>query len=291
MTIGIIGLGLIGGSMAKAFRRDPESVILGMDTDKRTLEESILSRDVNGRLTEDKYGLCDLILLAAYPQGTEEWLRENAARIPAHVLVVDCLGIKGRICRTGFELAERHGFTFVGGHPMAGTQYSGFRYAKKDMFDNATMVLVPPEEADAALIERVKGCFAPARFGRFIITTAEKHDAMIAFTSQLAHVVASSYIKSPTADEPEGFSAGSYRDLTRVAWLSPELWTELFLENGDLVTAEIDHLIGHLKEYRDAITARDRDTLYRLLDEGRMRKKMVDERWQPVRLMYPELRS
>ena len=92
-----------------------------------------------------------------------------------------------------------------------------------DMFDGTTMVLVPPEEADAALIERVKHCFAPARFSRFIITTAEKHDAMIAFTSQLAHVVASSYIKSPTADEPEGFSAGSYRDLTRVAWLSPEL--------------------------------------------------------------------
>ena len=205
--------------------------------------------------------------------------------------MVDCLGVKGKICRTGFELAEQYGFTFVGGHPMAGTQYSGFRYAKEDMFDGSTMVLVPPAEADAALIERVKGCFAPARFGRFIITTAEKHDAMIAFTSQLAHVVASSYIKSPTADAPEGFSAGSYRDLTRVAWLSPELWTELFLENGDRVTAEIDHLIGHLKEYRDAIAARDRDTLYRLLDEGRMRKKMVDERWQPVRLMYPELRS
>ena len=164
MTIGIIGLGLIGGSMAKAFRRDPESVILGMDTDERTVEAALLSRDMNGRLTEDKYGLCGLILLAAYPQGTEEWLRENAARIPAHVLVVDCLGVKGKICRTGFELAEQYGFTFVGGHPMAGTQYSGFRYAKEDMFDGSTMVLVPPAEADAALIERVKGCFAPARF-------------------------------------------------------------------------------------------------------------------------------
>ena len=142
MTIGIIGLGLIGGSMAKAFRRDPESVILGMDTDERTVEAALLSRDMNGRLTEDKYGLCGLILLAAYPQGTEEWLRENAARIPAHVLVVDCLGVKGKICRTGFELAEQYGFTFVGGHPMAGTQYSGFRYAKEDMFDGSTMVLV-----------------------------------------------------------------------------------------------------------------------------------------------------
>jgi prephenate dehydrogenase len=279
MTIGIIGLGLIGGSMAKAFRRDPESVILGMDTDKKTVEAALLSRDIDGRLTEEKYGLCDLILLAAYPEGSIEWLRENAARIPAHVLVVDCLGVKEKICRMGFELAERYGFTFVGGHPMAGTQYSGFRYAKEDMFDSATMVLVPPPAADTALVEQVKGCFAPARFGRFIITTAEKHDAMIAFTSQLAHVVASSYIKSPTADEPEGFSAGSYRDLTRVAWLSPELWAELLLENGDRVTAEIDHLIGHLKEYRDAIAGRDRDTLYRLLDEGRMRKKMVDERW------------
>ena len=148
MTIGIIGLGLIGGSMAKAFRRDPESVILGMDTDERTVEAALLSRDMNGRLTEDKYGLCGLILLAAYPQGTEEWLRENAARIPAHVLVVDCLGVKGKICRTGFELAERHGFTFVGGHPMAGTQYSGFRYAKEDMFDGTAMVLVPPPAAD-----------------------------------------------------------------------------------------------------------------------------------------------
>ncbi len=279
MTIGIIGLGLIGGSMAKAFRRDPESVILGMDTDKKTVEAALLSRDIDGRLMEEKIGLCSLILLAAYPEGSIEWLRENAARIPAHVLVVDCLGVKEKICMMGFELAERYGFTFVGGHPMAGTQYSGFRYAKEDMFDGTAMVLVLPPAVDPALVERVKGCFAPAHFGRFIITTAEKHDAMIAFTSQLAHVVASSYIKSPAADEPEGFSAGSYRDLTRVAWLSPELWTELFLENGDRVTAEIDHLIVHLKEYRDAIAGRDRDTLYRLLDEGRMRKKMVDERW------------
>ena len=279
MTIGIIGLGLIGGSMAKAFRRDPEAVILGMDTDERTMKATLLSQDVNDILTEERYGACDLILLATYPGGAVEWLQEHAAQIPSHVLVVDCLGVKEKICRLGFELAERYGFTFVGGHPMAGTHNSGFWYAREDLFDGASMVLVPPEGSDDALIERVKRCFAPVRFGVFTVTTAEKHDAMIAFTSQLAHVVSNAYIKSPTADAHAGFSAGSYRDLTRVAWLSPEMWTELFLENGEFLNREIDCLIDRLKEYRDAIAAGDRDTLYRLLDEGRMRKKMIDERW------------
>ena len=173
------------------------------------------------------------------------------------------------------KLAEEHGFLFVGGHPMAGTHFSGFKYSRATLFKGAPMVLVPPVFDDMQLIDRVCKLLAPPAFGQFSVTTAEKHDEMIAFTSQLAHVVSNAYVKSPTAAAHKGFSAGSYKDLTRVAWLNPEMWTELFLENKDNLTREIDILIGELQQYRDAMAADDRETLCRLLDEGKKRKEEV----------------
>ena len=140
------------------------------------------------------------------------------------------------------------------------------------------MVIVPPRYDDIAFLEHIKELLAPAEFGTITVTTADKHDQMIAFTSQMAHVVSNAYIKSPTAGQHKGFSAGSYKDLTRVAWLNPEMWTELFLENGDHLIEELDFLIDALGQYRTAIAQQDPQTLCRLLDEGRMRKKEIDGR-------------
>ena len=194
------------------------------------------------------------------------------------VAVIDCGGTKRTICAACFPIAEEYGVTFLGGHPMAGTQFSGFKNAKADLFHGAPMVIVPPDFDDVLLFDRVKQLLKPAGFARFSFTTAQAHDEMIAFTSQMAHVVSNAYIKSPTAAQHKGFSAGSYKDMTRVAWLSPEMWAELFLENKDNLLHELDIFMAHLGEYRDAMQRDDLPALTRLLDEGRRRKEEVDGR-------------
>ena len=276
MTVGIVGLGLIGGSMAKAYHEAGHTV-WGLDQNQVTQEFAALSGCIDGALTQDKISTCDLILLAAYPAGSEAWLQEMAPCLVGRT-VIDCLGTKRHICQVGFALAARYGFTFIGGHPMAGTHNSGLKYARSNLFHGAPMVIVPPRYDDIAFLEEIKALLAPAGFGSITVTTAEKHDEMIAFTSQLAHVVSNAYIKSPTAGRHKGFSAGSYKDLTRVAWLNPDMWTELFLENGDYLLRELDGLIGALGQYRDAIASADAPRLRQLLDEGRMRKKEIDKR-------------
>ena len=278
MTVGIVGLGLIGGSMAKAYSRAEGVRVLAVDTDRTVLGFAMLAGAVDGELTEENLPDCDLLLLASYPEGAETYLRRNAGIIGKKTTVVDCLGTKRAICAMAFPLAREHGFTFVGGHPMAGTQYSGFKYARENLFKGAPMVLVPPPGFDMELLDRLKTLLAPAMFGSFTVTTAEAHDEMIAFTSQMPHLISNAFIKSPAAAKHRGFSAGSYKDMTRVAWLNPGMWTELFLENRDKLTAELDAFIGSLQEYREALAEQDGELLQRLLREGCMRKKEIDGR-------------
>ena len=277
MKVGIVGLGLIGGSMAKAFKRSRDVTVLAENRNKTMLDFAMLSGAVDAPLTMDNIADCDLLMLCTYPEAAEEYLRQAAGHIPATTLVMDCLGTKREICSMAFPLAEQYGFTFVGGHPMAGTHNSGFKFSRADLFDGAPMVIVPPRYDEMELLDKIKKLLEPVGFGSITVTTAEKHDEMIAFTSQMAHIVSNAYIKSPRAGSHKGFSAGSYRDLTRVAWLNPRMWTELFLENGDNLIKELDFLIERLGEYRTAIAENDPDTLIRILDEGRMRKKAIDE--------------
>ncbi len=275
MTVGILGLGLIGGSLARAYALEGHTVYAA-NRDDSILSFAILAGAVHGRLDERTIPDCDLILLAIYPEGSAAWLEANASLISKNTLVLDCCGTKVQICNRCFPLAETYGFTFVGGHPMAGSQFSGFKYSRADMFSGAPMVLVPPVFDDIHLLDRIKHALEPCHFGRFSITTAEHHDKIIAFTSQMCHIVSNAYIKSPTALEHSGFSAGSYRDLTRVAWLNPGMWAELFLENRENILSELDILIDNLTAYRDAISREDEDRLVALLEEGKRRKEEVD---------------
>lgn len=275
MNVGILGLGLIGGSLARAYALDGHTVY-ACDKDMRMLSFAILAGAVHGKLDDSTIPECDLILLAIYPKGSATWLKENASLISGDALVLDCCGTKQEICSQCFPLAQTHGFTFVGGHPMAGSQYSGFKYSRADLFDGAPMVLVPPVFDNIALLNRVKEALKPCHFGSFSVTTAAEHDRIIAFTSQMAHIVSNAYIKSPTAQIHRGFSAGSYRDLTRVAWLNPQMWAELFLENKENVMAELDCLINNLKSYRRALAEDNILQMTSLLEEGRKRKEEVD---------------
>ncbi len=277
MTVGIVGLGLIGGSMAKAYSAAGHRVY-GRDLDGSILEFAALTGAHQGTLDKDTLPLCDLVLLAVPPQAAIDWLRAHGAEISPDALVMDLCGTKRVVCASCFPLAERYGFTFVGGHPMAGTHNSGFKYARANLFRGAPMVLVPPEGFTMELLDRVKFLLAPAGFGKLSVTTAEEHDRLIAFTSQMCHLVSNAYIKSPTARSHKGFSAGSYKDLTRVAWLNPAMWAELMLENRDNMLFELDTLLEHLRAYRDSIAESDFETLRRLLEEGRTIKAEVDGR-------------
>ena len=275
MTVGIVGLGLIGGSFAKAYHAAGHTV-LAFDIDRSTYDFAVLSGTVNGPLTDETLSTCDLILIAVIPSAAVDYLKHHAAHIGPKPVVIYCCGTKRVVCAACFPLAKEHGFTYLGGHPMAGTHNSGFKYATPTMFHNAPMVLVPENHNDIQLLSRVKDLLAPAGFSRFSITTAEQHDEMIAFTSQLAHVVSNAYIKSPTAGLHKGFSAGSYKDMTRVAWLAPCMWAELFLENKEYLMTELNTLIDNLRQYQDAMEHNDLPGLVQLLDEGRRRKEEVD---------------
>ena len=275
MNVGIIGLGLIGGSLARAYALEGHTVYAA-EKDEQMLSFAMLAGAVHGKLDENTISGCDLILLAIYPAGSAGWLEENAHLVSPNALVIDCCGIKREICQRCFPVAETYGFTFVGGHPMAGSQFSGFKYSRANLFENQPMVLVPPVFDDIALLDRVKTALKPCHFGSFSVTTAEKHDKMIAFTSQMPHILSNGFIKSPTAMEHRGFSAGSYRDLTRVAWLNPQMWAELFLENQDFVLEELDFYIQSLNEYREAIANQDAEALTALLEAGKRRKEEVD---------------
>ena len=277
MIIGILGLGLIGGSFAKTYHEAGWQV-LALDADPSTQEFAQLSGAVDGPLTDDKLAACDLILLAAYPAASIAYFKEKAHLMGPRPVVIDCCGTKRVVCSACFPVAKEHGVTFLGGHPMAGTHNSGFKYARANLFHSAPMVLVPMDRDDIALLGRAKELLAPAGFGRFSITGAPEHDEMIAFTSQMAHVISNGYIKSPTAGAHKGFSAGSYKDMTRVAWLAPQMWAELFLENKDFLLKELDFFMASMQQYRDALAADDQQELVRLLDEGRKRKAEVDGR-------------
>lgn len=275
MKVGILGLGLIGGSLARAYALEGHTVY-AIQRNESMLSFAMLAGAVHGKLNEAAIPQCDLILLAIYPDGSASWLERNAHLISKDALVIDCCGIKGEVCRRCFPLAKEYGFTFIGGHPMAGSQFSGFKYSRADLFEGAPMVLVPPVFDDAALLDRAKDALKPCHFGFFSVTTAEEHDRMIAFTSQMPHILSNAFIKSPTALKHKGFSAGSYKDLTRVAWLNPQMWAELFLENKENLLYELDFYMESLKAYRSALADEDEDRLISLLEEGKRRKEEVD---------------
>ncbi|MCI7369668.1 MAG: prephenate dehydrogenase [Firmicutes bacterium] len=277
MTVGIVGLGLIGGSFAKAYHEAGETVLACNRTDD-TLKFAMLSGAVDGELTEENIGSCDIVIIAVFPEAAEAFLKRMAPHIGKKPVVIDACGTKRKVCSMCFPIAEEYGITYLGGHPMAGTHKSGFKYARANLFHNAPMVIVPPSFDDIELLDRVKTLLAPVGFGSISVTTAEKHDELIAFTSQMPHIISNAYIKSPTAASHKGFSAGSYKDLTRVAWLNPKLWAELFLENRDCILNELDWFIAALEQYRDAVKNDDFETLEKLLDDGRRRKEEVDGR-------------
>ena len=259
MKTAVIGLGLIGGSMAKAFKDNTDSEVYGLDINASVMLKAKLVGAIDGELTDDILAQCDRVIIALYPESTVEFLQSKADIIKKGAVVIDCSGVKRYVFTPAHELAKAH-------------ERWGFDSSFGMLFNNASMILTPDGGTDIALLHEIKQIFLSIGFGSITVVSPEQHDRIIAYTSQLAHVVASAYIKSPTALEHTGMSAGSYKDMTRVASLNSNMWSELFLENGDNLLNEIDNIINNLTEYRDAIASNDRAKLEALLEDGTKRK-------------------
>lgn len=268
MNIGIVGLGTIGGSFAKALSLSGKHKIYGADREEDSIAFAKFTDSIDGVLTDRALGICDLVLLALYPADTVTYLQEHAALIKKGATVMDCCGVKRAIFDPCVQLADQNGFTFVGGHPMAGAVTTGFRAAREKMFRGASMILVPGNCDQLPKLDELCSLLREAGFGKITTTTPEEHDRMIAFTSQLPHIVSNAYVKSPVSAAHRGFSGGSFRDFARVARLNVPMWTELFLENADFLAEELEILIQNLTQYQQALEQRDAQALSALLQAG-----------------------
>lgn len=277
MTVGIVGLGLIGGSLARSIKVHTDFEVLGMDINPQTMLQANLLGAIDGTLTEDNLARCDVVLVALYPTAIVTWITEHQDAFRPGAWVIDCGGVKEAVCTPLNALAQGKPWHYCGGHPMAGREFSGFRYAKDDLFDRASMILTPPRDAGPEVRTWLKDFFLTIGFRRVQFTTPREHDEMIAYTSQLAHVVSSAYVKCPLAQKHRGFSAGSFADMTRVAKLNEDMWTELFFDNRDALLPEINGLIDRLVAYRDALAAEDHQAMKQLLHEGREIKEALEE--------------
>lgn len=277
MKVGVVGLGLIGGSMAKAVKKKTEHEVIGWDISETIRYSAVLMEAVHGFMEEGNPKDCDIVLIALYPQLTVNYIKEHAKDFKKGAIVVDCAGIKRAVCRQVQSVAEENGFSFVGAHPMAGVERSGFTYSTADMFNGATLIVTPYTGTDIGMMNALSMFFKKLGFAKLKVATDAEHDKMIAYTSQLAHVVSSAYVKGALSSNFKDFSGGSFQDMTRVARLNENMWTELFLANGDNLANEIDGLIERMQAYSKAIRAEDADTLRQLLKEGREKCIAIDE--------------
>ena len=276
MKIGIVGLGLIGGSLAMSIRRHTEHTVFGYDIDPQVMLRAMAVEAIHDELTDERLPGCDIVLVCLFPKLCADWIEAHADRFGRNALVIDCAGVKRAVSDRAAPLAAERRWTYIGGHPMAGREFSGFSAARADLFDNASMILCPPPEASIEAREAAKAFFLEAGFKLVRFCTPEAHDQMIAYTSQLAHIVSGAYVKNPLAKDHKGFSAGSFLDMTRVARMNEVMWTELFLANDDLLLPALDDLILRLNEYRDALAAADPEKLLPVLREGRIAKEALD---------------
>ena len=272
MNVGIVGLGLIGGSMAKSIKVRTAHTVWGIDLDAETMTLSRLSGAIDGALTAENLPLCDLVLVAIRPAAAIRWVGDNAKFIQKTAILVDLCGVKRNVCEQLAPIAKANGFAYIGGHPMAGRERGGFVHSSEELFTGASMILTPDQNTDMRMLETLKAFFTDIGFAGLTFSTPEEHDRIIAYTSQLAHLVSSAYVKSPEAQRRRGFSAGSFRDITRVAHLDEAMWTELFLDDADYLIEQLEILIDHLNEYREALAAHDAEQLQALLKDGREKK-------------------
>lgn len=269
MKIGIVGLGLIGGSLAKSIKSKTSHTVYAFDINEETMLLARMCGAYDKRLDDENLGECDLVILAIRPGDAVDWAKENASKIAKGAILTDVCGIKRAIVPEFKRIAKENGFFYVGAHPMAGKERGRFQNSTDDLFVGASLILVPDPDIPSGILGTLCEFSSDIGFARNVFSNPEEHDRIIAYTSQLPHILSSAYVKSPEAQKNRGFSAGSFNDLSRVALLDENMWTELFMANSDFLADQLDILSENLKKYSKAVKERDADTLKELLREGR----------------------
>lgn len=277
MKIVIVGLGLIGGSLAKAIKKHTDHKVFALDIDRETITSALSQEVIDGEASAEELNRFDMVIMGLWPEQTINFLLENKDRFGKGCIVLDTCGVKAAVVSAVEKPLAEAGVNFVGCHPMAGREFSGFDHALDNLFDNASFIMTPTDDTPMPAVRAVHDLAYQIGFAKVVMASPEEHDQVIAFTSQLAHVVSSAYVKSPSLMKQSGFSAGSFRDLTRVAKLNENMWTSLFMLNKEPLLREIEHIIGCLSDYRDAIASDDKARLNELLREGRILKEKSNE--------------
>lgn len=277
MKIAVVGLGLIGGSLCKSIKKHTFHSVWGLDSNKETIRQALEQNAIDKEIGVERLCEADLTVICLYPQGIIEFVRENADRFNPGSIVIDTCGVKKAIVDSCSAILEERGVIFIGAHPMAGREFSGFEYSTDCLFDNASFILTPTEKTPSIAVNLLSTLAGSVGFGKVVTATPKKHDQVIAYTSQLAHVVSNAYVKSPSVNDFNGFSAGSFMDLTRVAKLNEDMWTDLFMCNSEALLTEINQILKNLTEYRDAIADGDNERLRSLLKDGRILKEKCNE--------------
>lgn len=273
MKIAVIGLGLIGGSFCKAIKKYTDHEVLGMDTDSETIQMALECGAIDKEILPEHLGEADFTIVSLHPRQTIEFILLHASEFRKGSIVIDTCGIKTAVVEAVSKPLAEHGVMFIGCHPMAGREFSGFLYSLESLYENASFIITPEADVPVHVIEFLKYFAQKLQFGKVVISSPQEHDRVIAFTSQLAHVVSNAYIKSPSLNRQSGFSAGSFLDLTRVAKLNEFMWTDLFMMNKGPLIDEIDAIIEKLTEYKEAMLQNNTDRLRELLREGRILKE------------------
>ena len=272
MKILVVGLGLIGGSLCKALKKYTYHTVAGCDIN-RDIENAALRDVALDEVFDGNYEGYDLIVISLFPEGTERFFAENASKIGKKTLITDVCGIKGDFSQRMKNIAERNGLRYVGIHPMAGKEFGGYYNSTADLFVKANFIIAPFVDSQQSDIDLLNGLAKEVGAGKIVITSPENHDKMIAYTSQLAHIVSSAYVKSPELGLECGFSGGSFQDMTRIATMNEKMWTDLFMQNREHLQYELDTLIDNLKKYSEALKNGDADGMRALIAEGRELKE------------------
>lgn len=277
MNIAVIGLGLIGGSMCKSLKKHSFHRILGIDTNKETIRKALEQNVIDEEIAAERLGEANLTIISLYPEEICKFVSDNADKFKKGSIVIDTCGVKKAVVEACTPVLEEKGVIFVGVHPMAGREFSGFDYSTDSLFDGASFIITPTENTPQIAVDLLSTLAGSIGFGKAVVATPEKHDQVIAYTSQLAHVVSNAYVKSPSVLDFNGFSAGSFMDLTRVAKLNEDMWTSLFMCNKEALMNELNQIIANISEYRDAIEKGDYNALRGLLRDGRILKEKCNE--------------
>lgn len=272
MKILVVGLGLIGGSLCKALKKYTTHYVIGCDINHDIEFAALRDVAIDEEFNNDYSGI-DLIIMSLFPEQTESFLKENITLFNKNTLITDVCGIKGDFSTRVKALADDNGLRYVGVHPMAGKEFGGYANSSSDLFQRANFIVTPFEDSKESDIELLKSLASEIGAGKIVITSPDNHDKMIAYTSQLAHIVSSAYVKSPELKLECGFSGGSFQDMTRIATMNEKMWTDLFMQNRDNLIFELDTLIDNLNKYSHALRFGDSEELLELIAEGRKLKE------------------